>query len=682
MFRLLLLSLLSCLATLVPAQRTRVACVGNSVTYGYLLPNRERDAYPAQLQRLLGDRYEVGNFGHSGATLLSHGHRPYIRTAEFPAALKFRPDIVVIHLGLNDTDPRNWPDHRDEFVTDYRALVDSFRAVNPRARIYLCRMTPIFTGHPRFESSTRDWHTQIQDAIVRTAQSLRLPLIDLYTPLHSRPELFGDALHPDAEGAGIIARTVYGAVTGDYGGLRLPLPYGEGMVLQRRQPVVLHGSADAGETVTVRFHGKTVRTTADGDGRWTATFPAAEAGGPYALEFATKKKKIRFSDVWVGEVWVASGQSNMEFKVSQSVTAREDLRLADSLPLVRFFRLRPKYETSAIQWDSLVLDSVNRLQYFEPMGWQRASAVTAKDFSAVAFHFARHLADSLGVPVGVIQNAVGGSTTESWTERTLLEERLPAIFRNFYRNDFSMAWARERAAYNVGKGDKRRTYRHPYEPSYLYEAGVLPLKGYGVAGVLWYQGESNAHNAELHARLFPWMVASFRNAFGRADLPFLFVQLSSLNRPSWPTFRDSQRRLAETVPNAYMVVSHDVGDSTDVHPRRKRVVGERLAMQALRHVYGRTTLVSEGPALRTMTAEGRALRLTFDNADGIRATQGFEICGEDNVFRPARLRIEGNSILLSSPDVPRPLHVRYGWQPFTRADLTNAQGFPASTFMR
>ena len=232
------------------ARPLRVACVGNSVTYGYGLANRGRDAYPVRLQVMLDsaygvNRFEVGNFGHSGSTLLRKGHRPYMNLPEFRQALDFKADWVVIHLGLNDTDPRNWPDWKEEFIPDYRALIDSFRAVNPEARILICKMTPIFDRHSRFQSGTRDWHAQIQQAIAQVAQGAGVQLIDLFTPLHSRPDLFPDALHPNPEGALILAKTVYGALTGDHGGLRLPPVYSSGMVLPRDEHLLIEGSANA-----------------------------------------------------------------------------------------------------------------------------------------------------------------------------------------------------------------------------------------------------------------------------------------------------------------------------------------------------------------------------------------------------------------------------------------------------
>ena len=199
---------------------------------------------------MLGNDYEVQNFGHSGATLLFKGHNPYNKLPEFRAALNFKADVVIIHLGLNDTDPRNWPQYADDFIPNYRALIDSFRVANPKAKIWICLMTPIFHGHPRFDSGTRLWHGLIQQRIKQVAQTSGVGLIDLYTPLHSFPNLFPDALHPNAEGAKILARTVYNNITSNYGGLTLPATYGNSMVIQRERPILFHGIANAGERVS------------------------------------------------------------------------------------------------------------------------------------------------------------------------------------------------------------------------------------------------------------------------------------------------------------------------------------------------------------------------------------------------------------------------------------------------
>lgn len=678
---------LFCLAFCLPMtgrDRIKVACVGNSVTYGYGLKDRAHDAYPVRLQAMLGDKYEVRNFGHSGATLLTQGHNPYVKLPEFRAALDFKADLVVIHLGLNDTDPRNWPHHADEFIPNYRALIDSFRVANPKAKIWICLMTPIFHDHPRFDSGTRLWHGLIQQRIRQIAATDNVGLIDLYTPLHSHPDLFPDALHPNPEGALILAKTVFGGLTGNYGGLQLPATYGNSMVLQRQRPIRIQGTANAGEKVSVNFHGRKADAVTDNFGQWSVSFPAEEAGGPYKLQVKARSGEKTLSDVWVGEVWLCSGQSNMELKLSQVLTGKEDIAAADTCSRLHFYDMPSIVPTYAMVWDSTRLDSINHLQYVLPGNWQRANSKAAAHFSAIAFNFGRMLADSLGCHVGLISNAVGGSCTENWIDRATLEKEFPAILRNWKHNDFIMRWARERAAYNTQKATSQRQ-RHPYEPAYLFESAILPLKGYDVRGVLWYQGESNADNIEVHERLFPMLERSWRKFFNQPYLPFHFVQLSSIGtRPSWPHFRDSQRRMAETLPNTYMAVCSDLGDSLDVHPRHKREVGERLAFSVLNRTYGHK-VTPNGPRYQSMKIDGNTIVLRFADAEGMRAAQGtrligFEVAGADGIYHPAEATIKNNTVIVRSKEVKQPAAARYGWQPFTRANLVNAAGLPASTF--
>lgn len=668
------------------SEKIRVACVGNSVTYGYKLPNREREAYPVKLQEMLGAAYDVQNFGHSGATLLRRGHNPYVRLPEYDAALRFRPDIVVIHLGLNDTDPRNWPIYGDEFVKDYTDLIQSFRRENSKVKIWICLMTPIFHDHPRFDSGTRLWHGMIQKRIRQVAESNDVGLVDLYSPLHVFPNLFPDALHPNPEGAKILARSVYKSLTGNFGGLSLPPTYGSNMVIQRQCPINISGTANAGERVSVNFHGLKATALTNEMGQWETVFPAEEAGGPYTLVIKAKSGEKRYDNVWVGEVWLCSGQSNMELKLPRIRTAAEDLSSADTCSSLHLFDMPSIVPTYAVEWDSARLDSVNRLLYVMPGKWEMSSQKAAKRFSAIGFNYGRMLADSLGCHVGIISNAVGGSGCEDWIDRSTLEEHLPSILRRWKSNDYVMRWCQERAALNTRRSTDK-LQRHPYEPAYLFESAMLPLKKFSVRGVLWYQGESNAENTELHERLFSLLQQSWRAFFNNSELPFYFVQLSSIaTRPSWPHFRDSQRRLSERLPHTWMAVCSDLGDSLDVHPTEKREVARRLLLSSLCHTYGRP-VVSSGPAYcGCEVGKDGSVTLHFDNAEGLRAKQenapiiGFEIAGKDGLFYPAKVEIVGCSLRLTASQVAAPRAVRYGWQPFTRANLENAQGLPASTF--
>ena len=691
--------------------KIKVSCVGNSITYGMRLDDREQESYPAQLQALLGDRYEVGNFGKSGATLLRHGHRPYFEQEEFRQAMAFAGDIVVIHLGINDTDPRNWPHFRDEFVGDYLALIDSLRRVNPQARFLIARMTPIGSTHSRFISVTKTWHGQIQQEVETVAEASGAELIDFYEPLHRYPWMFPDAVHPDAEGAGILAKTVYSGITGDYGGLQVSPMFSDHMVLPREKDFLIRGTADAREKVKVTVDGDVLEAVANNRGQWCVLVPHRPAKVGAELRIETAKSSLVYRDVAFGDIWLCSGQSNMEFEVRQSSDAapRPDAGL-------RLYDMKCNWRTDNVAWPASALDSVNHLQYFAPARWMPASDAAIARFSAVGYAFGQMLRDSLQVPIGLICNAVGGSTAESWIDRETLETRYPAILRDWLHNDLIMEWARGRAEKNLSnrpasvEGYGLVPARHPYEPCYNFEAGILPLDHYPITGVIWYQGESNADRVEVHEDLFPLLVDSWRNYFsqdGRSgsamtptvipgsaptvipgltgNLPFYYVQLSSLNRPSWPVFRDSQRRLLASRPGLGMAVTSDLGDPIDVHYRQKRPVGERLALQALEKHYGHS-VKADGPLAKEAAQVGPDVYVDFSQQDALRSADGGPIVGfevqdaADGLFHPVAAQVDRNSVILNCSAIKRPVAVRYAWQPYTRANLVNAAGLPASTF--
>lgn len=700
----------------------RVACVGNSITYGMLVEDRERNCYPAVLGRMLGAGYDVRNFGHSGATLLNKGHNPYTRTKEYAEAIAFRPDIVVIHLGINDTDPRNWPNFRDEFIPDYAALIESFREANPAAKVYICRMTPIPHRHRRFKAGTRDWHHQIQEAIERVAASQRTGLIDLEPVLKDRPELLPDAVHPNVEGARLLAEEIYRALTGDYGKLRMSPAYTDRMVLQRGVVTRIGGRANAGRLVTVTV-ADTVRraksgrlrfgqiaasdtVTAGADGWWEVRLPLEEPMLSGVLAIATEDTVALYRDVAVGEVWIAAGQSNMSWPVARAAERAE----ARPTGRIRLFRANPTFADERGRLDSTELARLNRLDYIRnPQGWVSGSDTAAvEEFSAVAWFFGQMLADSLGagVPVGLIEISLGGAPAEAFVSRRILEDDpvLVDVLYDWRNNEMAQDWVRSVIRGNLEEV-KNPLQRHFFEPAYLYESRVAPLAaGYDAEGVIWYQGESNAHNAELHERLFPAVVKSFREAFnqnfyGRL-MPFYFVQLSSLNRPSWPHFRDSQRRLEEKLhgwDNVHMVVSSDLGDSTDVHPRHKKPIGERLARRCLFQRYSypnrfKSLEMAQSPTVidgatqyyDTVFVDFSRPLATLDDEP----VRGFEIEAADGKFYPATGRIEGRQVILTaSSEGPlrlqgTPPRIRYGWQPFTRANLCGVAPYrmPVSTF--
>ena len=683
----LLILLLAILPLIGEAQKKiKVACIGNSVTYGMTHKNPAETSYPTQLQQLLGKEYEVRNFGHSGATLLSKGHRPYINLPEYTAALEFAPDIAIIHLGLNDTDPRNWPNYRDEFYGDYMNIIEALREKNSNVVIYVCQMSPIFNWHRRFKSGTRDWYWQIQEVIKTIAENGNFELINLSRHLYNRPDLMPDALHPNEHGAEIIAKQVYSAITDDFSGLSLPAIYSDNMVVQQGQPFVVSGTADAGKEVSVRFGKQRIIKKAAEDGSWKVMFTPMEADGEsYKLIVECGKEKIEYKNLVIGEVWLCSGQSNMAFMVKESSHIEQSLTNVKGKD-IRLYDMKPRVFTDNIEWDSASLVALNNHDYYRPTTWQLQNEQNVNGFSAVAYHFGAMLADSLGVPVGLICNAVGGAPAEAYIDRKTLEFHpvLVDILYNWKENDMIQDWCRGRAKKNIAKSSNNMQ-RHPYEPSFLYENGIMPIAGYPIRGAIWYQGESNAHNVELHEVIFPTLIESWRKTWDNPEMPFYFVQLSSINRPSWPHFRDSQRRLAAEIPNCDFAVSSDKGDPWDVHPKEKAPVGERLARLALNQTYGMSHVAQHGPTpVRMFSFNGRTV-IEFSNVTDFKTSdgdvlRGLEIADKTGPFSEVdaktEVKFKGNRIIIE-----REAHrVRYGWKPYTDANLVNEAGLPASTF--
>lgn len=688
MLRKIIFSCLLCIFafSISAKNKIKVACVGDSVTYGAGIEDREKDSYPSQLQSLLGDEYLVGNFGRSGSTLINRGFRPYTKQEEYRKALDYKADIVVIHLGLNDTDPRCWPNFRDDFVKDYLSLIRSFRESNPKVRIWICRLTPIFSGHPRFISGTRDWYWQIQEKIESIASSANTGLIDLHYPLYLYPNLMPDNLHPSSKGAGMIALNVYRAITGDFGGLQMSVIYSDNMVLQRNVNLEISGIANAGEMVKVSFDGQERKALADEYGKWTVNLNPIQARKGLVLCVETSSKKLEFRNVSVGEVWLCSGQSNMSMKTRQ-IDDNEKNMLINRLSgnnNIRLFNMRDDRYPAKDAWSQEILDEVNSLGFFGKTTWEVCNAENISEFSAIASSFGLMLSDSLDVPVGLILNSVGGSTAEAWIDRKTLEFEFPAILNNWKNNDFIQAWVRERAKQNtINSTDKLQ--RHQFEPSYLFDAGIRPLENYSIKGVIWYQGESNTHNPEAYQKLFSLMLMSWRNFLDNPRLPFYYVQLSSMDRPSWPYFRDMQRRIEGLNEYCRMVVSSDLGDSLNVHPKHKTEIGSRLGLSVLKNEYSFNNIEDCGPVFQRYESEDGELLVSFSHSKGLRTSdsqevRGFEILYNDGLWYPSEAKIRGNSVVLSYPKSVQPQGVRYGWQPFTRANLVNGALLPASTF--
>jgi sialate O-acetylesterase len=441
--------------------------------------------------------------------------------------------------------------------------------------------------------------------------------------------------------------------------LELSPLFGDHMVLQCDRTVAAWGEAPPAASVQVQLERPdrdleiTTVALAGPDGAWRAELPAQEPGGPWTMRVATEgSPPIELEDVWFGDVWICSGQSNMEWPLEQTRGAQEEIAAADR-PLLRLFQV-PRRTADAPRSD--------------PQGsWTQCSPETVPSFTAVGYYFGHTLSTHLDRPIGLIQSAWGGTPAEAWTERSFLEgvEAFAPIFEREPRNE-------------------------AHVPSVLYNGMIAPLAPLQVKGAIWYQGESNAGRAEQYRTLFPAMIRSWRQAFLREDLPFLFVQLANFREhkaepgeSDWAELREAQDMALELARTG-MAVIIDVGEANDIHPRDKRTVGERLALEARRVAYGER-VDSRGPTFADFAVDGREVTVAFDHAGGLTTTDGeapvgFALAGPDRVFHWAEARIDGERVVLSSEAVATPVAVRFAWADNPAHNLVDAAGLPAAPF--
>jgi sialate O-acetylesterase len=466
-------------------------------------------------------------------------------------------------------------------------------------------------------------------------------------------------------------------------------------VLQRDKPLPVWGQAAAGERVTVDFLGQQVGTTAGADGRWIVYLEPAPASAVPAELTVTGTNVVVIRDILVGEVWLASGQSNMEWSVAKSADAEREIAAA-RFPLIREFDAK---NISTQEPAATVAGA-----------WKVCSPETAGSFSGVAYAFARDLHRKLGVPVGIVNSTWGGTAIEAWTDRFTLQstaawtgvnarwqEGLAEFAERSANHPAEMAaW---RAAEEQAKATKTKnplTWPRapigpgtPYAPAGLFNGMIAPLQPYALRGAIWYQGESNAARPAEYAELFPAMIRAWRAQWNQGDFPFLFVQLANFIVPndtterSWAFLRETQTKTL-AVPQTGMAVTIDIGDPKDIHPRNKQEVGRRLALLAKAQVYDIPGDWS-GPVFASAQREGAALRVRFTHAEGgliadRKPLQSFEIAGADRKFFPATARIDRETVVVSAPGVPEPVAVRYAWSNNPDANLFNGAGLPAVPF--
>ncbi|MGI9518691.1 MAG: sialate O-acetylesterase [Pirellulaceae bacterium] len=449
--------------------------------------------------------------------------------------------------------------------------------------------------------------------------------------------------------------------------IQLPKIFSDKMVLQRGDSVNIWGTADPGEELTVTLGESSVTTQADDAGNWSIQLVPPPAGGPYELTIAGKDAQVVYNDVLVGEVWLCSGQSNMQWSMNQSLDFESDEER------IKYF--------SEINGSRLRLFTVPANAIEEPASdlagaavWEECTPATVAEFSAVAYFFAKALQEheSLNdVPIGLIDSSWGGTPAEAWTSREALE-------------------AHANLAPLLEHWDANEDKRNPRRPAALYNGMIEPLIPLTIRGVVWYQGESNVGRANQYKTLFPSLIEDWRARFGQGNFPFYFVQLAphrygDLDPRALAELWDAQDDVLQ-LPNTGMAVSVDIGNSTDIHPKNKQIVGQRLACIALAETYGQVGLECRGPVYRSIEKieDGSKLLIHLDFAEGLHhhgdSLNGISICGDDGEFVTAHAEIRDGKLVAWSDDIEKPAHVRYLWDDTAQGNLFNAAGLPASPF--
>lgn len=492
-----------------------------------------------------------------------------------------------------------------------------------------------------------------------------------------------------------IAATLAAGSTALQAAVALASPFTDHAVLQRGQPIPVWGTADAGEKVTVTFDGQTKTIDTGADGKWLIKLDAHIAGGPYDLTIAGTNT-IKLTDILVGEVWVCSGQSNMEWVVKNSTNADAEIAAA-KFPLIRHYKVEKK--TSDVPLTSC------------KGAWTVCSPETAGGYTAVGYYFGRKLHQELNVPVGLLHTSWGGTPAEAWTSKPALTgaatfsgvfaawdkqmEGYPAQLEK-YKQTLAKWEAEAAAAKTAGKPAPTKPRGpngpdSPHKPASLYNGMLTPLAPYGIKGAIWYQGESNAGRAKDYRELMALMIGDWRTTFGQGDFPFYIVQLANYmeRKPEptdtgWALLREAQYLVTTTVKNTGIAVAIDIGEAKDIHPKNKQDVGLRLALNALAKDYGKQIPYS-GPVYKEMKVDGTNAVLSFDHlGGGLTVTgdklTGFAIAGEDKKYVWADAKIVGDTVVVSAAGVTKPTAVRYAWADNPECSLSNKAGLPAVPF--
>jgi len=485
-----------------------------------------------------------------------------------------------------------------------------------------------------------------------------------------------------------IVLTFYSIFLSAQNNLKVDAVFSSHMVLQRQHNIPVWGTAKPNKKIIATLNDRTIHAKSDSIGHWNINFKPLEAGGPYRLSIQSENESIQFTDILIGDVWLASGQSNMHLDLKRTLNGDSIAKKANN-PNLRIYNMKPTYPTGKDGVHTLEeLKKIQNNQYFNTKGWVKATPEEVLYFSAVGYYFAEKLQRELNIPIGIIHNAVPGSPIESWLSKTEIEQ--DSTIAGFVKQRWKAKAEEKDAMISVAKHQislsEDPNQKHPWMPNYNYDNGILPIKNAPIKGVIWYQGESNAEAPVLYQSMFKKMVQLWRTDFDD-DFPFYFTQLTSReDRPAWPEFRFTQSQSLNEVPNSKMAVISDVGDRQDTHAKNKQPVGERLALLALGDTYN---LVKdyESPIFDNVTSSHNTYTIHFKGEfSGLKtksseAIIGFEISTDNINFEKFEPTIKAKTVAFRLPNNhKKPLYIRYAWKPYTEANLTSNSGLPVSTF--